>query len=215
MKISVLHLLVAVLLLCEVIGQRSYSRSRYRLPGGRRFGYSSGTLRRKECKDKTVSHETCVKLVKELGVKVCHTKVIQLRIKLERSCANTCHYCGEPETNCRTSKYGCCWDAYTPRGDIYGKVGCPECKDHLQLCRRFQRFCWSTKSENKEFMELHCPLTCGKCNPKRGTKVTGQKVKMTDWNTLWSKILRFNSSGISMPTHAYDNVRISTDGTWR
>lgn len=32
---------------------------------------------------------------------------------------------GEPEKNCRTSKYGCCWDAYTPRGDIYGKVGCP------------------------------------------------------------------------------------------
>lgn len=32
---------------------------------------------------------------------------------------------GEPQKHCRTSKYGCCWDAYTPRGDIYGIVGCP------------------------------------------------------------------------------------------
>lgn len=32
---------------------------------------------------------------------------------------------GEPQKGCRTSKYGCCWDAYTPRGDIYGRVGCP------------------------------------------------------------------------------------------
>jgi len=46
MKISVLHLLVAVLLLCEVIGQRSYSRRTYRRPGAR-TRYSSGTIRRK------------------------------------------------------------------------------------------------------------------------------------------------------------------------
>jgi len=183
MKISVLHLLVAVLLLCEVIGQRSYSRRTYRRPGAR-TRYSSGTIRRKECKDETAQNDTCAKLVKELGVQVCHTKVSQLRAKLARSCANTCHYCGEPLQGCRTSTYGCCWDAYTPRGDIYGRVGCPECKDHLHLCRRFRRFCNSEKTENKAFMELHCPLSCGKCFLRRGRKITGQKIKMSDWSKL-------------------------------
>jgi len=31
---------------------------------------------------------------------------------------------GRPK-DCRTSIYGCCWDAYTPRGDVYGIKGCP------------------------------------------------------------------------------------------
>lgn len=32
---------------------------------------------------------------------------------------------GDRPKDCRTSVYGCCWDAYTPRGDIYGIKGCP------------------------------------------------------------------------------------------
>lgn len=46
---------------------------------------------------------------------------------------------GEPETNCRTSKYGCCWDAYTPRGDIYGTVGCPGKLTNTVPCMRKSR----------------------------------------------------------------------------
>ncbi|KAL9980158.1 hypothetical protein ACROYT_G008707 [Oculina patagonica] len=144
MKISLLHLLVVALLLCEVLGQqRSSSRRTYnRRPATR---YSSGRIMRKECKDEPKANATCAKLVKELGVKVCHVDVGELRVKLERSCAKTCHYCGEPQQGCRTSQFGCCWDVYTPRGDLYGKTGCPECKDHLHLCRRFKRFCNSRK----------------------------------------------------------------------
>ena len=59
-----------------------------------------------------------------------------------------------------------------------------ECKDHLHLCRRFRRFCNSEKTENKAFMELHCPLSCGKCFLRRGRKITGQKIKMSDWSKL-------------------------------
>lgn len=50
MKISVLHLLVAVLLLCEVIS----SRRTYRRPGTWRTRYSSGTIRRKGIAAKSV-----------------------------------------------------------------------------------------------------------------------------------------------------------------
>lgn len=46
-----------------------------------------------ECKDEEGSHEICVKVVKELGFGVCHTGIDQLKAKLERSCAQTCHYC--------------------------------------------------------------------------------------------------------------------------
>ncbi|XP_078361904.1 uncharacterized protein LOC144646238 [Oculina patagonica] len=183
MKISLLHLLVVALLLCEVLGQqRSSSRRTYnRRPATR---YSSGRIMRKECKDEPKANATCAKLVKELGVKVCHVDVGELRVKLERSCAKTCHYCGEPQQGCRTSQFGCCWDVYTPRGDLYGKTGCPECKDHLHLCRRFKRFCNSRKSENTAFMQLHCPLTCGKCTEKRRVKIKGQRVSMGDWSKL-------------------------------
>ena len=54
MKISVLHLLVAVLFLCEVIGQRSSSRRTYRRPGTWTRRYSSGTIRRKGIAAKSV-----------------------------------------------------------------------------------------------------------------------------------------------------------------
>jgi len=125
-----------------------------------------------------------VKLTKELGLGVCDTGIGQLKTKLKRSCAKTCHFCGEPLQGCRTSRYGCCWDAYTPRGDIYGKVGCPECKDHLDLCRRFEGFCRSEQKENKEFMELHCPATCRKCIKRRRAIIKGEKIKMGDWFRL-------------------------------
>ncbi|KAL9980154.1 hypothetical protein ACROYT_G008703 [Oculina patagonica] len=142
-KVSFLHLLVAILLLCEVLAQRSTGRNSRRPVTRNRL--RSG----EECKDEEGSHEICVKVVKELGFGVCHTEIDQLKAKLERSCAQTCHYCGKPQQGCRTSQYGCCWDVYTPRGDIYGKTGCPECKDHLNLCKRFQKFCKSKKEENK------------------------------------------------------------------
>ncbi|KAJ7388003.1 hypothetical protein OS493_040474, partial [Desmophyllum pertusum] len=92
---------------------------------GRDLDASSASLMVLNCKEEPTPHQTCVKLVKELGYKVCHTTIEQLRVKLERSCPKTCHYCGEPQKSCRTSQYGCCWDAYTPRGDLYGFVGCP------------------------------------------------------------------------------------------
>lgn len=46
-----------------------------------------------ECKDQERSHDTCVKLTKELGLRVCDTGIGQLKTKLERSCAKTCHFC--------------------------------------------------------------------------------------------------------------------------
>lgn len=46
-----------------------------------------------ECKDEPAAHETCAKVLKELGIQVCHVKIEQLRYKLERSCAKTCNYC--------------------------------------------------------------------------------------------------------------------------
>ena len=61
MKISVLHLLVAVLLLCEVVGQRLSSRRTYRRPGTR-TRYSSGIIRRKGIATKSKSNSTHLRL---------------------------------------------------------------------------------------------------------------------------------------------------------
>jgi len=176
--VSFLRLLVVVCLLCEVFSQRSSGRN------SRRLATRKGLRNGDECKDHEGTHDICVKLIKELGLRVCYTKINQLKTKLERSCAKTCHFCGEPLKNCRKSKYDCCWDARTPRGDIYGIVGCPECKDHLHLCSRFKEYCWSSQKENKEFIELHCPETCGKCTKKRRTTIKGEKIKMGDWFLL-------------------------------
>jgi len=184
-KIFLPYLLVAVLVLCEVIFPH-VSAARAAVGYYRRLqAAAANRLRRKECKDEARAHATCQKLVKELGFKVCSTQIPQLKAKLERSCAETCKFCGQPQANCRTSIYGCCWDAHTPRGDIYGLTGCPVCKDHLHLCYRFRKFCFvKEKGNNNAFMELHCPLTCGKCTPKKRVVVKGKKVKMTDWRKL-------------------------------
>lgn len=200
-KSSWLHLLLLVVLLfSEGLAQRrSPSSSRTIRRGSHRTTYRSrqgasrastsrtrtqrygaaGRLRGGECKDEPAAHEICAKVVKELGIQVCHVKIEQLRYKLERSCAKTCNYCGEPEMSCRRTR-DCCWDRFTPRG----RVSCPECKDHMHLCRRFKRFCNSGKEENKEFMELHCPVTCGKCRGSIGAIRKGRPVTMRDWNKL-------------------------------
>ena len=36
-------------------------------------------------------------------------------------------------------------------------------------------------------MDLHCPLTCGRCRTRRDMRISGQKIKMSDWGKLWSK----------------------------
>ena len=35
-------------------------------------------------------------------------------------------------------------------------------------------------------MDLHCPLTCGRCRTRRDMRISGQKIKMSDWGKLWS-----------------------------
>jgi len=174
-KTPFLYLLVAVLLLCVFLPQVVANRR----PATR------NRPRRQECKDDRRVHSTCVKLRKELGLQVCHVEIDQLKAKMARSCAATCNLCGRPQRNCRTSIYGCCWDAHTPRGDIYGLTGCPQCKDHLNLCSRFRKFCFHKKSENRSFIELHCPLTCGKCKKRRNARIKDSTIKMTDWFRVW------------------------------
>ncbi|XP_029188824.2 uncharacterized protein [Acropora muricata] len=136
-------------------------------------------LRKQECKDNVQTHDTCVKLVNELGLQVCHTKIKQIEAKLTRSCPATCGLCGRSQPNCRRNRRGCCWDTHTTPADIYGIKGCPECKDHLATCRRFRKFCFGKETENKSFIKLHCPLTCGRC--KRRRNVSRLKVRMSDW----------------------------------
>ena len=58
-----------------------------------------------------------------------------------------------------------------------------ECKDHFSLCKRFKKFCAQSRPENIEFMEFHCPLTCGKCN-HRNLPINGQKIRMDDWRKI-------------------------------
>ena len=36
-------------------------------------------------------------------------------------------------------------------------------------------------------MDLHCPLTCGRCRTRSDMRISGQKIKMSDWGKLWSK----------------------------
>lgn len=199
-KSSWLHLLLlVVLLLSEGLAQRRSSsssrtiqRGSYRKTHGSRrgasrtstsramaLGYSAlKRLRDGECKDKPEAHETCVKVVKELGIQVCEVKIDQLKYKLERSCAKTCNYCGKTEISCERTR-DCCWDRYTPRG----RASCPECKDHMRLCKRFKRFCQTSKEANKEFMRLHCPVTCGQCRDRPGAR-RGRPVTMRDWSKL-------------------------------
>lgn len=179
-KISFLHIAMSVLLLCEVTLLIDAARGYY---PGKRPSASAYRFRRKGCKDESRGRATCIKLVKEMGMQVCYTDVAPLKAKLERSCGETCKFCGGRPKDCRTSIYGCCWDAYTPRGDVYGIKGCPECKNHLRLCKRFKKFC-GQDSENGAFMDLHCPLTCGRCRTRRDMRISGQKIKMSDWGKL-------------------------------
>lgn len=137
--------------------------------------------RRQECRDNSRTHSTCVKLINELGRQACHAKVNQIQAKLARSCKATFGFCGLPQKDYRRNVYGGCWDGQTPSGDMYGIKGCPECKDHLNICGRFRKFCFGKRSENRSFIELHCPLTCGRCKQMRNVPVKGRKVQMTDW----------------------------------
>ncbi|XP_022797088.1 uncharacterized protein LOC111335449 [Stylophora pistillata] len=173
-----LSFLVVVLILCQAFAQSPTSRVNKRLTARNRLRNSG------ECKDEG-SHHTCMKVINELGHGVCNTIIDQLKKKLERSCSASCHYCGEPLEDCRTSRNGCCWDASTPSQDPYGRKGCPECKDHLSLCKRFKKFCTESNPGNIEFMQLHCPLTCGRCVKRRNDfPITGQKIQMNDWRKL-------------------------------
>lgn len=170
-KTSLGYILIAVLSLCVVLPQVSANRR----------AETRIRAKRQDCKDNGNVQRTCEKLVKELGLGVCYTEIEQLKAKLNRSCAATCHFCGKPQGDCRFSSFGCCWDRRTPRKDVYGIKGCPDCKDHLKLCKRFKKFCFGKKTENREFIELHCPKTCNKCIERKHVKVGGQKIKMSDW----------------------------------
>lgn len=171
-----LFFLAVVLILCQSFAQRSTSRA------NRKLAETNRLRNGEECKDKD-SHSTCKKIINELGYRVCYTIISQLKLKLERSCSASCHYCGEPLENCRTNRNGCCWDGRTTSQDPFGIKGCPECKDHFSLCKRFKKFCTQSKPENIEFMEFHCPLTCGKCN-HRNLPINGQKIQMDDWRKI-------------------------------
>lgn len=172
-KNVLLYLLVAVFVFFAVLPQVS---------GARRKPATRNRPRRQDCRDDMKVQPTCAKLVKELGFKVCHTGIEQLKAKMTRSCAATCHSCDKRQRSCRRSKYRCCWDGFTPAGDIFGVKDCPVCKDHLALCNRFRNFCSLKKtSANREFIELHCPLTCGKCKERKNLKHRGQKIRMNDW----------------------------------
>ncbi|XP_068678367.1 uncharacterized protein [Montipora foliosa] len=148
---------------------------------GNRRSASRNRPRRQECRDNSRTHSTCVKLINELGRQACHVDIDQIKAKLARSCTATCGFCGRPQKECRRNVYGCCWDGQTPSGDMYGIKGCPECKDHLNICGRFRKFCFGKRSENRYFIELHCPLTCKRCKKMRNVPVKGTKVQMSDW----------------------------------
>ncbi|XP_068678366.1 uncharacterized protein [Montipora foliosa] len=116
---------------------------------GNRRSASRNRPRRQECRDNSRTHSTCVKLINELGRQACHVDIDQIKAKLARSCTATCGFCGRPQKECRRNVYGCCWDGQTPSGDMYGIKGCPECKDHLNICGRFRKFCFGKRSENR------------------------------------------------------------------
>ena len=62
------------------------------------------------------------------------------------------------------------------------------CKDHFPLCRRFKAMCTNKENQhNRALIELHCPLTCGKCSADHRRGPRGRKIKMSDWNLLWLK----------------------------
>lgn len=59
-----------------------------------------------------------------LRARNCHVFLLRSDRTIEIKLSNFSLGGGRPK-DCRTSIYGCCWDAYTPRGDVYGIKGCP------------------------------------------------------------------------------------------
>lgn len=189
-NISSLFVFLATLLYCQVVSATSPNYYN-RLKAG-----AATRLRKGECKDDPSAHKRCQKIVEELGQQICFVDIPQIKTKLKRSCAETCKLCpvynklraGERrKAHCKTSPYGCCWDNHTSKLDDAAK-GCPVCKDHFPLCRRFKAMCTNKENQhNRALIELHCPLTCGKCSADHRRGPRGRKIKMSDWNLLWLK----------------------------
>ncbi|XP_068748272.1 uncharacterized protein [Montipora capricornis] len=150
-NIQSLFILVAAFLCCEVVQFSNVSAANSNYYSSLKVAAAT-KLRNGECQDGVWALAKCKSIVKQLGLGICYTQIPQLQRKLKRSCPGTCRnlcpvaanklIAGElkKSDDCKTSKYGCCWDNYTSRLDSLGIKGCPECKDHLRLCPRFKKY---------------------------------------------------------------------------